>query len=50
MVEDCGVAETTLIKAGAFVNYSCPRKKEPRIVGSPAYFVPVSVGQQILGQ
>jgi hypothetical protein len=50
MVEDCGAPETTSIQAGAFVNFSCPRKKEPRIVGLPAYFVPASVGQQILGQ
>jgi len=50
MVEDCGAPETTSIKAGAFVRFSRPRKKEPRIVGPPTDFVPASVGQQILGQ
>lgn len=49
MLEDCGQPEKTLIKAGAIVNFSCGRGRQPRIVGEPAYFVPVTIGDRMLG-
>ena len=49
MVEDCGAPETTLVKAGAVVNFTLPPRKEPRIVGDPAYFTLVAIGDKKLG-
>lgn len=44
MVEDRGEPNNTLIKAGALVQYIEHPEAEAKIVGSPAYVSPVSLG------
>lgn len=41
MLEDCGDANTTLVKAGALVQFVIHPEAEPKIVGTPAYISPV---------
>lgn len=49
MLQDCGDVKKTLIKTGAVVNFSTGRGRKPRIIGEPAYFVPVTIGHRTLG-
>lgn len=48
MLEDCGFADETLVKAGAIVKYVTHPEAEPKIVGTPAYASPVVLGGQKL--
>lgn len=44
MLEDCGDANVTLIKAGAVVQFIEHPEAESKIVGTPAYISPVVLG------
>jgi hypothetical protein len=44
MLEDCGWADRTKIKAGAIVKFVTHPEAEPKIVGTPAYVSPVVLG------
>jgi hypothetical protein len=44
MLQDCGDANQTLIKAGAIVKFLLHPEAEPKIVGTPAYSHPVILG------
>jgi hypothetical protein len=49
MIEDCGEPETTFVKAGAVVNFTCPPRKQPRIVGEAAYFTLAEIRDNRVG-
>lgn len=44
MMEDCGDANVTLVKAGAVVKFIEHPEAEPKLVGTPAYVSPVVLG------